>query len=501
MSAGSWEWQDEHGNWKIYDSPTQTIIAGSQNGQATIHAPNGHAYLVDLNGKFQENVRYKTRRPIRFVASGGSGFLSGISGFSKPKAPKCKDWACDKCTFINSATELNCGVCGIGVNPKSTEILKAQFGGDSPSPSPSPPPHPKRKRHKKKQPVAPPAPPAGGGWFGGFGGGLPSLGRSGFGGGVRRHDEEEEVEPSGPRFVDPKELARKKAKEEKARIKKEKKDGNRKCRQLLVLLKKNLTESECWSLLKELYKQAPEPTTDIPEQTEDFDLCQVCFADEPDAQMITCSHRNCCTDCLLQHMKVKIKDDDIIPWICCPYPDCRAKIHPDHFKKLDANQVVAFCRIQLYKALQRNSMWVDCKKESCHYGFLIEDDEKHRLKCEACGKKQSVSRSVDQDDSIKEMLKQGVIRKCPKCNELTMKDKGICNILNCGKCGVWWNWKTRKTGNSQREMKQAARMNGTLWEPGELAFQQQLQRSNPAEFKKMLERNGIEYDPNYVRGR
>ena len=43
-------------------------------------------------------------------------------------------------------------------------------------------------------------------------------------------------------------------------------------------------------------------------------------------------------------------------------------------------------------------------------------------------------------------------------------------------------------------------MAGTLWEPGELAYQQGLQRSDPGAFKALLERNGVEYNPNYVRG-
>ena len=36
--------------------------------------------------------------------------------------------------------------------------------------------------------------------------------------------------------------------------------------------------------------------------------------------------------------------------------------------------------------------------------------------------------------------------------------------------------------------------------PGELEYQQQLEQTNLEEFKKLLERNGMEYDPNYRRG-
>jgi hypothetical protein len=37
-------------------------------------------------------------------------------------------------------------------------------------------------------------------------------------------------------------------------------------------------------------------------------------------------------------------------------------------------------------------------------------------------------------------------------------------------------------------------------QPGELQYQMSLQRTNPAEFRRLLEANGIKYDPNYVRG-
>ena len=62
------------------------------------------------------------------------------------------------------------------------------------------------------------------------------------------------------------------------------------------------------------------------------------------------------------------------------------------------------------------------------------------------------------------------------------------------------NWASRETGRSSSELKNRARSRGTLWEPGELAFQQGLQQSDPAEFKALLERNGMQYDPNYRRG-
>jgi len=81
-----------------------------------------------------------------------------------------------------------------------------------------------------------------------------------------------------------------------------------------------------------------------------------------------------------------------------------------------------------------------------------------------------------------------------------MKDFGMCNIIECSKCGIWWNWRTRESGKTSKALKDKARSMGTLWEPGELAWQQKLQRENPQAFKELLEKNGIKFDPNYVRG-
>ncbi len=60
--------------------------------------------------------------------------------------------------------------------------------------------------------------------------------------------------------------------------------------------------------------------------------------------------------------------------------------------------------------------------------------------------------------------------------------------------------RSRETGRTSRELKDRARSNGTLWEAGELQFQQRLERTNLPEFIKLLERNGVKYDPSYSRG-
>ena len=80
---------------------------------------------------------------------------------------------------------------------------------------------------------------------------------------------------------------------------------------------------------------------------------------------------------------------------------------------------------------------------------------------------QVVSRNaIDQDKDLQQMLKDGIVRMCPSCKDPMMKDYGICNVIQCGQCSIWWNWKTRQTGSSSTELKLRARQAGVLWEPG-----------------------------------
>ena len=154
------------------------------------------------------------------------------------------------------------------------------------------------------------------------------------------------------------------------------------------------------------------------------------------------------------------------------------------------------------KHLRRNPNWVDCETKNCDFGWVWLQSDKtkeKRLKCAACNKIQRIKRK-EIDSELEELIKNGTMKKCPKCEFPTMKDKGMCNVMHCARCGIYWNWRTFEMANNSKDLKNRARNNGTLWEPGELQYQAKLQRENLPEFIKLLERNGIKYDPNYMRG-
>jgi len=493
LRAAKWQWQDEHGNWKDYRPADNDTI---ENSTGTCTIMRGR-YVVDKLQKFQQNVQYKTKRPIKRI--GGAP----AAGAATKRAPKATMWNCSKCTFLNQVVDFYCTMCGVGSlsdvvgapAPSASQSIAAPARNFAP-PAPThtfaaPTPAPARRSHRPA-----PAPSS---FMNSF---FSSTNIFGSYSAVQNNNQSSNTGES--LFVDPKELERKNAEKERKRIEKETKEGKQKIEWLKHVLRNQMTEENVLELLKLMYEEADDG--DHSEKQEQSDVCKACYcpfneSDTMPVKLFNCGHHAFCQDCFQTYLRVRIKDEDVMPWIPCPSEDCRAKIHFKNLTCLERKEILQLILTILKKHLARNSNWVPCKNEDCNFGFLVFDEGKHDKRCAICNTKQTVTKSVLEDESMKAMLKEGTIRKCPKCENLTMKDKGICNIMQCDKCSIWWNWRTRETGNNQREMKAKSKQKGTLWEPGELQYQQRLQRDNPDEFRQLLGKNGIKYDPNYVRGR
>jgi len=172
------------------------------------------------------------------------------------------------------------------------------------------------------------------------------------------------------------------------------------------------------------------------------------------------------------------------------------------YQHLQQSELIKFCKNFLLKQLARNPNWIKCQNsKECQYGFVVFEEKNQEKTCPYCKQVQMVSKNpIESEQGFQAMLKAGTLKLCPKCQFPTMKDIGMCNVLQCGQCGIWWNWKTFEFSTNSKDLKNKARDHGTLWEHGELEYQRRLQRENPEEFKKLLERNGIQYDSNYIRG-
>jgi len=262
-------------------------------------------------------------------------------------------------------------------------------------------------------------------------------------------------------------------------------------------------------ILVQLYDSMEYPSTDGQRSgRRSFESCQTCYAEDVElVQMMgSCQHEMICEDCFHQYLIVRIRDSEIMPWIVCPAESCSIPCHVktilDH-GRLKSTELLQFISTYMNKKLARNENFISCQTAGCLSGFLqFGKPKKEHVTCDICQTKQTVEKGKDGelDAEFEKMIKDGQLRECPACKLLTMKEKGLCNVIECTRCGIWWNWRTKETGRDAKELKQRGRYNGTLWEPGELAYQQYLQRSNLPEFKALLERNGVKYNPNYIRG-
>ena len=276
--------------------------------------------------------------------------------------------------------------------------------------------------------------------------------------------------------------------------------------------------------------------------------CEVCYeeaqiitelttehkSDGDDTYALTlpgCQHNQVCTACLAGHIQSKVTSADVAAWVSCPHPTCTTPLHPNvlsHPGLLTTDVQLRLLLGYLTKLLSRSTAFVRCSTSHCSYGFLcLKKTGKESKVCPLCQVEQKVERGGEGelDADFKKMIASGTLRACPTCSHYTLKEKvshsytpclppltsplthvsthspcyllawyvvqGICNVIECAKCGVWWNWRTRETGKSGTDLKQRARAQGTLWEQGELHYQMDLERRNPEEFRKLLERNGM----------
>jgi len=262
-------------------------------------------------------------------------------------------------------------------------------------------------------------------------------------------------------------------------------------------------------ILARLYQGMDVKPTGVPDtkQKESYGECQSCYdelTDENRIRLSACGHESHCRACVAGHCKAKISGDQVMPWLRCPHFRCNLPMTAADLRSCDLlldTAEWALCVATLLRCrLARNEHFRVCPTSKCLYGFLIlQDARAEQHTCPVCRAKHSIKLS-DLAPEFKQMIADGTMRPCPTCKQLTTKEVGICNAINCVKCGAWWNWSDRSTAKDEASLKAQARANGTLWEKGELQYQQALQKKDPQAFKQLLERNGIKFDPNYQRG-
>eukprot|EP00467_Chlorarachnion_reptans_P002713 CAMPEP_0114488280 /NCGR_PEP_ID=MMETSP0109-20121206/1236_1 /TAXON_ID=29199 /ORGANISM="Chlorarachnion reptans, Strain CCCM449" /LENGTH=310 /DNA_ID=CAMNT_0001664643 /DNA_START=317 /DNA_END=1249 /DNA_ORIENTATION=+ len=247
-------------------------------------------------------------------------------------------------------------------------------------------------------------------------------------------------------------------------------------------------------------------------------ICSVCFdsftGEGHGARTLTgkCGHADVCGECFGEYLGSRIENEDVMPFIPCPTPGCNQPVSAEAItsSSLACSSLLRLSQSMLQRMLFGSGYWVPCSNSShfyqgtaCPYGFLVENEggKSCTFACGLCQYEQEVIREKPtKEPSLAELIADGILRPCPKCDTYQMKDRGVCNVIQCPGCNIWWNWRTRITGPTSRALKAKARSDGSLWESGELEYQQELQRTDLASFRRLLRQNGVEFDPNYQRG-
>ena len=58
----------------------------------------------------------------------------------------------------------------------------------------------------------------------------------------------------------------------------------------------------------------------------------------------------------------------------------------------------------------------------------------------------------EKDEALEQMVRDGTLRGCPQCGMLTMKEYGICNVIQCERCSIWWNWRSKEASHTDCAM-------------------------------------------------
>jgi hypothetical protein len=190
--------------------------------------------------------------------------------------------------------------------------------------------------------------------------------------------------------------------------------------------------------------------------------CEVCMSESAVCASSICNHASACAECLIGHVRSRIETDPAA-WVPCPAVGCEEPLDVEHLLVAlvgdESNNPWRVPILFLSKQLVRLPEWVGCDATSsmggggsggnadkCAGGVLVSKvNEGKQVPCPVCSKSVAAIRLQEQEDEeIAKMKADGVIRCCPACRHPTMKEYGVCNVICCEICGIWWNWRTSK---------------------------------------------------------
>jgi hypothetical protein len=273
----------------------------------------------------------------------------------------------------------------------------------------------------------------------------------------------------------------------------------------------NLNQTAVESKLQYVYDNLLSIVSPAPTSPSFHNACVVCYEEMKTFEMRNCGHDEICRDCLGQCLRTQIRDQDVMPWLKCPSFNCCSPIAPKQLMQLlSLKESTLFYLTFLHKVLIRNPHFVTCVTHLCLQGWWFDElDSKNNIiaplfhgkfNLETCNQCHVKQRPGGVDPELESQIQQGKMRPCPLCKTYTDKEKGLCNLIQCVSCKIWWNFNTKHFAETYNDLKAKARETNTLWDPSDFSYQKELEKKDPVAFKKLLQRNGIEWNPNYMRG-
>lgn len=187
------------------------------------------------------------------------------------------------------------------------------------------------------------------------------------------------------------------------------------------------------------------------------DVCQCCFMefDEDCGRVDLKCHRNFCEDCVRRWIMIKVRDNEVKPYIQCLSDKCHHPLPYEILNKLmDKGSKDKFIKYFSYKTLIKYQFFKQCKTYNCQEGVLFNPNtsKEHNSKTKHCNKCNETHEYIFKSNLIseefKELIKKNIIRLCPSCSAPSTKDRQSCNVITCVNCSIYWNWETRVTGPS-----------------------------------------------------
>ena len=191
------------------------------------------------------------------------------------------------------------------------------------------------------------------------------------------------------------------------------------------------------------------------------DVCQCCFMefDEECGRVPMKCHGNFCEDCVKRWIMIKIRDNEVKPYIQCLSDECHHPIPYDVLNKyMDKGSKEKFIKYFSYKTLIKYGFFKQCKTYNCQEGVLFnpntsKEQNSKTHQCNKCNEKHKYdfkSNLISED--FKELIEKNIIRLCPSCSAPSTKDRKSCNVIFCSNCSVYWNWETRVTGPTYKSV-------------------------------------------------